>query len=807
MDRYLCLHGHFYQPPRENPWLEAIEMQDSAYPYHDWNERVSAECYAPNARSRLLDSEGRIEAIVNNYSRISFNVGPTLLAWMEQHAPDVYAAILEADAESRLRFSGHGSALAQAYNHMILPLANRRDRETQIIWGIRDFRHRFGRDPEGMWLPETAADTETLDLLAASGIRFTILSPYQAAQIRPVGSRAWRDVRGGRVDPSTAYRVRLNQGRSIAVFFYDGPISRAIAFEDLLVRGENLANRLLSAYDDSRGWPQLSHVATDGETYGHHKRFGDMALAYALHCVESNSLARLTNYGEFLERHPPQWEARIVERSSWSCAHGVERWASDCGCNAGGGPGWRQHWRGPLRQALDWLRDEVAALYEKKAAPLLKNPWAARDDYISVILDRSAESAAAFLARHRARDLDEASTVRARQLLEMQRHALLMYTSCGWFFDELSGIETVQVMQYAARAIQLARETCGARLEEQFLDWLERTPSNVAEYGNGRRIYEKLVRPAMVDLPNVAAHYAVSSLFEENHPRSRVYGYDVEREEYRLLRSGRSRLGAGRLLVTSAVTGESARLTFGVLHMGDHNVIGGVRPFRGEKAYRQTLQDVSEAFQRAEFPDLIRAMDRSFGTRYSLSLLFRDEQRRIAGLLVDEAMTEAESLYKSFYRSHSTLLRRLSDLGIPLPRRFQIALDFTLSSELRSEISQQSPDVARVDELLDEARRNGIEVDPVEIEFALRRNIEAAARSWGRDASAPDQLETLARLVEVARRMSFPVNLWLAENFCHDAIASTLPSMQERAASGDLAAASWVARFRDLADDLRVRVP
>ncbi|HET8916453.1 MAG TPA: glycoside hydrolase, partial [Candidatus Binatia bacterium] len=359
MKRYICIHGHFYQPPRENPWLESVELQDSAYPYHDWNERVTAECYAPNSVSRILDGDNQIIQLVNNYSKISFNFGPTLLAWLEAKAPDVYDAILEADRESQKNFSGHGSALAQVYNHMILPLANARDRRTQILWGIRDFQRRFKRLPEGMWLPETAVDIESLEILAELGIRFTILAPHQADRVRPIGGRVWHDVSGSRIDPTQAYEQRLPSGRKIALFFYDGPIARAVAFEGLLSSGEHLANRLVGAFDDGRNRPQLVHIATDGESYGHHHRFGDMALAYALNTIESNQLAQLTNYGEYLERHLPTHQVEIIEKTSWSCFHGIDRWWSNCGCNSGGRPGWNQEWRTPLRGALDTLRDSL----------------------------------------------------------------------------------------------------------------------------------------------------------------------------------------------------------------------------------------------------------------------------------------------------------------------------------------------------------------------------------------------------------------------------------------------------------------
>ena len=419
---YLCIHGHFYQPPRENPWLEAIERQDSAYPYHDWNERITAECYAPNAVSRILDEKARIRELSNNYERISFNFGPTLLHWMQHHAPETYQAVLDADRRSVERFGGHGSAIAQVYNHMILPLANERDRRTQVIWGVRDFERRFGRKPEGMWLAETAADTASLEALAEQGIRYTILAPNQAARVRPLpagvaaegagngaaepaagpgdadaapagadaapagaagedgaggatshgdrhggGEEGWVDVSGSRVDPTRPYLCRLPSGREIVLFFYDGPISRAVAFEGLLRSGDRFAGRLADMFDDRRDWPQLGHIATDGETYGHHHRYGDMALARALRVIEKRLDIRLTNYGEYLALHPLVWEAQIIEATSWSCAHGVDRWRADCGCSTGGKPEWTQRWRAPLRAALDWLRDELAPLVKEVA--------------------------------------------------------------------------------------------------------------------------------------------------------------------------------------------------------------------------------------------------------------------------------------------------------------------------------------------------------------------------------------------------------------------------------------------------------
>jgi len=405
MDRYICIHGHFYQPPRENPWLEAIELQESAAPYHDWNQRITAECYAPNSVSRILDGQDRIVKLVNNYAKISFNFGPTLLSWLETEAPEVYAAILAADYDRLKNFSGHGSAIAQVYNHVIMPLANSRDRATQIIWGIGDFEKRFKRAPEGMWLTETAVDIETLELLAKHGIRFTILAPHQAARVREIGATQWEELRGIAIDSTRAYQQRLPSGRTIALFFYNGPAARAVAFEGVLSHGERLIEKLNAIYSPSREGPQLAHIATDGESYGHHHIFGDMALAYVLDQIESRGSARLTNYAEFLEAFPPTHEVEIVEKSSWSCTHGIDRWWSDCGCNTGAHGDWNQRWRMPLRNALDWLRDNIAPHWEQEARKLLRNPWGARDAYIDVVLDRSEKNLQSFFTRHALRRL------------------------------------------------------------------------------------------------------------------------------------------------------------------------------------------------------------------------------------------------------------------------------------------------------------------------------------------------------------------------------------------------------------------
>ncbi len=794
--RYLCIHGHFYQPPRENPWLEAIEVQESAAPYHDWNDRVTAECYAPNTAARILDGDKRIAKIVNNYSSISFNFGPTLLAWMQTFAPEPYRAILEADRDSALRFSGHGSALAQCYNHVIMPLANSRDKRTQVRWGIQDFRHRFGRDPEGMWLPETAVDLETLGILADNGIRYTILAPSQAA------TADGEDASGEKIDPTRAYRQNLPEDRSISIFFYDGPVARAVAFENLLFNGEQFAGRLLDIFSDDRDEPQLAHIATDGETYGHHHAHGDMALAYALEHIQANGAARITNYGEFLELHPAAHSVEIAENTSWSCAHGVGRWSQNCGCNSGGRPDWNQEWRAPLRQALDWLRDEVAVRYESAAAALLKDPWAARDDYIDVILDRSAESQDRFGTRHfRRKHLQRAERVRVWKLLELQRNAMLMYTSCGWFFDELSGLETVQVIQYAGRVVQLAEELFGDSLEPSFLERLAQAKSNIREHADGARIYEKFVKPGMVDLHKLAAHYALSSVFSEHDDLNRIYCYSVESKDYRLKRSGKLSLAFTKARFTSEITQESELLMACVVHAGDHHLHGGVAAFPGDEAYHRIARAVREAFTQSDIPETIRRIDAEFhGRSYSLKDLFRDEQRRVVGHIIESKRQDPGASHQRIYENLAPLLRFMSECYIPIPGDVKAAAGFALTGLLRKALAASDLDRTRLQVLFDDVRAAGLTLDTPALEMILRRNLEQTSRRF---FAAPREFEKLRRCreaVEVATSTPLPVVLWTIQNHCYALLESLYPEMQ-REENGE-----WVAEFERLAKLLWLRI-
>lgn len=808
MERYLCIHGHFYQPPRENPWLEAIEPQDSAHPFENWNERVSAECYEPNANARILDEKGLIRSIVNNYARLSFNFGPTLLLWLEQKAPEVYASILEADRLSAERFSGHGSAMAMAFNHMIMPLANERDRITQVRWGIRDFEHRFKRRPEGMWLPETAVDTPTLRVMADEGIRFTVLAPGQANRVRRSHVPAWRDVSGGRIDPSEAYRVNLGGGREIAVFFYDGPVANAVAFEHLLRAGDALVNRLMGAFPPRGGGPRLVSIATDGESYGHHHRFGEMALAFALEQIEQRDDVRLTNYAEFLDIRPPTLEAEIVENSSWSCAHGVERWRSDCGCHAGSFPHGNQAWREPMRRAMDHLRDALAPEFEKSLAPLVTgDPWQIRDAYIEVVLEPAESVIDRFLKEHGREGLSEDEQSRALQLLELQRHLMYMYTSCGWFFDDLAGIEAVQCLQYAARALQLAGHLFGGTYERDFVATLREARSNDPERGDGETVYRELVLPTRVDFHRVGAHFVVWSLFERELNHRSVYAYELKLEDYERWEDGALRLVLARGEVRSRVTREMSRLALAAFYFGGHNLSASVQDDPGEAKMREVTRAAESHFREGDLAALIRLLDEELACcTFSLNSLFRSERQKVIRFILSETLEEAEGALKEIYERSAPFMRFLAELRMPPPPAFRLASEYVIHANLEDEFQRDPLDPAAISHLLEESRKEQIELTPDGLGKSLENALLRAAMRF-RDSSY--QLEALRRFrIAAALATSAPLTLDLSrvQNAFFRMIQGPYTTYAQKAAMGDPEADAWVRLFREIAHDLAVRL-
>jgi alpha-amylase/alpha-mannosidase (GH57 family) len=764
-DHFIVIHGHFYQPPRENAWLEAVEVQDSAAPYHDWNERVTAECYSPNTAARRVDQGNRILDIVNNFEKISFNVGPTLLAWLERHAPKTYHDILEADRRSVEIHGGHGNAIAQVYNHMILPLATRRDKITQVRWGRQDFRERFGRDPEGMWLPETAVDNESLEILAEAGMKFTILAPHQAWRVRKIGSsEPWEEV-NDRIDPRRPYLWRGPGGATLTLFFYDGPISRAIAFEDTLERGENLVSHLKSAFVVDRDGAQLVHCATDGESYGHHKKFGDMALAAAITQIEAGGFATLTNYGAFLADHLPALEVEIRERTSWSCAHGVERWRRDCGCKTRGD--WHQRWRGPLREALDWLRDEIDSFYESRASAFLKDPWEARDAYIEVILDRSPEGLATWLARHRRTLLDAVAQVETRRLLEMERNRLLMYTSCGWFFDEISALEPTQILKYAAMALQNLRDLGGGELEGEFARRLEAAPSNVPAFANGGEVYRTLIRPSVVDLTRVVAHYAITGLFEEYPDEAPVYAWRVQRLDDTGDASEGTRLRIGRVRVASEITGETGDLQYTVLYFGGHDFSCGIRTDKDLESYDTLKADLLRRYAQRSVADVVRGLDEYFPQGlFSLTHLFLEQRRQVLASVMRAVLDKHEQTYHRVWEENRRVVRYLRQADAPIPAVLRITASHVLENQILTEL-RRAADAAvlpdRVFEVSEDAHSLGLELDLSAARPIISRMVGCALDALTEQPTA-ERAASVVTLVLGAKRLGVGFGLWHTQN-------------------------------------------
>lgn len=797
-NKYVCIHGHFYQPPRENAWLEVIEVQDSAHPYHDWNERITAECYEPNATSRILDESRIIKNIVNNYARISFNFGPTLLSWMEVYAPETYEAILEADKQSLLNFGGHGSAVAQVYNHIIMPLANARDKETQIRWGIRDFEYRFKRKPEGMWLAETAVDTETLEVLAENNIKFTILAPRQAKAVRKIGGTEWTAVHDRTVNTTKAYRCNLPSGKSIVVFFYEGDLSQGIAFNGLLNDGKRFAERLISTFNKEDKGPQLVHVATDGETYGHHHKHGEMALAFCLDDIQKGKEATLTNYAQFLELCPPEEEAQIVEDSSWSCVHGVERWRENCGCNSGK-PGYHQLWRKPLRDALDWLRDSVEIIFVQEGGKVVTDPWKARNGYINIVLKRSDEHIENFLKDHA---LPDASANRILRIMEMQRHAMLMYTSCGWFFDEISGIETTQVMQYACRVIQLADQIGNVNLEAEFIKRLEEAPSNVTAYQTGALVYKNVVLPSRTNLQRVGMHYAVASIFEDEPEALSVFNYTTSNDFFLKKEAGEQKLVLGITKVKSVVTRSEKKFAFAVIYLGKHNIIGNISLEMQADDFASMQFRMVKSFEEGRLGDVIGLMQVYFGPeKYTIWQLFQDEKRKILDMISQESMNDLEQSLRKSYNRDYPLINALANNNIPIPLTYRTTFEYVLNADLIKIFKSDKINIKEMERIASELEKWKFKIeDPDKL---ARLAGDSIFRELQRISSEPDNLKRIQRLnrmFPVLQKFKLEPNLHKTQNFYFEfSVEHSKQPMQP-------AGIEWDEQFKLLGKNLGVKL-
>jgi alpha-amylase/alpha-mannosidase (GH57 family) len=678
--KYLCIHGHFYQPPRENPWLNAIEQQPSAAPYHDWNERINSDCYLPNAAARVLDNQGLVRSIVNNYRHISFNFGPTLLSWLEEHGQRTYAAILEADSDSRQRL-GYGNAIAQVYNHIIMPLATRRDKEVQVAWGISDFVMRFGRQPEGMWLAETAVDMETLEVLAAAGIRFTILAPGQAAAFREADSDTWHSTDAGRgIDPTRPYYCKLASGEEINIFFYDGPLSHAIAFEKLLENGDRFYNRILNAYAAERQWSQLLHLATDGESYGHHFQNGEMALAYCLNLAEKDAGIEVVNYATYLHNHPALTEVRIVENSAWSCAHGVGRWQEDCGCNAGSIANANQRWRKPLRNAFDILRDATDDYLQSEGDTLFVDTNAAVDAYADYFLRADKSTIKEDFDKRLLRPgLSEDLIVRAYKLLEMKRFAMLIYTSCAWFFDDISGIEPVQILKYAARLIHLGKINSMPLPENRFLDILNLAISNIEEHGTGRDIYFKKVATERYSLAKVAAHVAVEKLLWQEQSPATLHGYPIAFTYTKQSSFNQLQLTAGRVDISCPISLKVFAYEYCALHLSGLDINIFIKSGDGGQVFTNFVHKAMQKFEEKSLADVITFLPQYFDHRnFSLADLFPDDRNRVITHINRDTQSRMGRMILDFFGENKKLFIQLSSNNFPLPLPYRMTIDFAM---------------------------------------------------------------------------------------------------------------------------------
>ena len=741
VERYAVIHGHFYQPPRENPWIEDIERQEGAAPFHDWNEEITYQCYLPNTVSRVLRN-GKIADLVNNYSYISFNFGPTLLMWLEQHFPQVYDGIIEADSISMRRNNGHGNAMAQVFNHLILPLENLRDKHTQVAWGFRDFESRFGRKPEAMWLPETACNLETLDVLIDHGLKFVVLAPTQAEKIRPFGKDKWTDVSSNSIDPRKPYRHYMygedgskNDKRFIDIFFYDGGLARSFAFSNITASAQTCADAIMKAFGSPDFSPVLMNVALDGETFGHHHQYSDMCLAFLAKYELLRRNVKIVNYGYYLELCPPKDEVQIKpgtngEGTSWSCAHGVSRWRDDCGCTTGR-MDFHQKWRRPFRQALRSLRDVLTPVYESEGDRIFHDPWKARDEYVDIIIDRSDDNVDRWLRGHVKVELDSRTRTKAIQLLEMQRYAMYMFTSCGWFFDELSRIETVQCMVYAARAAQLCREATGLDYEPKFKSDLELAPSNVPQFGNGRAVYEKFVQPAKASWDKIVAQYAIRLvMLPENAAPDRIYRFTVKGNGAEWERFSNWIFGIGRAHFFSGTTYEQRDAAYFFVYLtGTTMVQCFVKDCPGVQECEEMRQKIM-----AQAPELLNVGIRNIAGQFfndppfMLNDLFREDREKVISALMRERIETSKSDFKRIFYENVNLMDDYKSMGWLIPDELKIPSQYAIAVELAERLHASASDwnfdrVREIGKFLELSRKLGFQLNFSEAESVLHRMV------------------------------------------------------------------------------------
>ncbi|MBI4840529.1 MAG: DUF3536 domain-containing protein [candidate division NC10 bacterium] len=720
--RLLVVHGHFYQPPRENPWTGRVDRQSSAFPFHDWNERIHAQCYAPNAFSRILTGSGEIERLVNNYEHFSFNVGPTLLAWLDEHHPETVRGIVTADAASCARLEGCGNAMAQAHGHIILPLADDFDLKTQLRWGRADFEHRFGRAPAGIWLPETAIDARTADAVMDAGFTFVMLSPHQARRIRPLAGGAWTDVAGGALAPWRPCFLRRHHGddreSGLLVLFYNDELSRSVAFEGLLKSADKFSHRVQASFAHAPSEDAAVIVSTDGESYGHHEPFGDMCLAALTRLKLPEAGIAVVN-AEWVVRHlQPKFEVELKPGddglgTAWSCAHGLGRWTRDCGCHSGSGPGWNQRWRTPLREGLEELSRDLKRAYYSFACRYFRDPWAARDRYIQVILEsHSAPARERFLGEELKKEASESTRRELLLLLESQRHAMAMFTSCGWFFDDISGLEPVQNLRYAARAIELAGDHSKAKLHDQLRSHLRRAVSNIPENRDGEHIYTSMVLPGMLDPRRAAARALLLRAAGARGLNARSMTDELDAGS---ISPDCERPARGVVTTTEQLTGHKRRFRYRTNRVDPVGLLVRI----GTESDRGDL--------RGQEPVAWSDFD-------------QDLKESLANGLLRTAVNDLDAISHRIFREAAPILGRLRDLGLPFPPALRTAARRSLEAdleEIEGQVAQEWDPASCSTGLGTTSGRSPTAVDPESPLVRLRR-VFALAERFGLSAAGPD---------------------------------------------------------------------
>jgi hypothetical protein len=656
-----------------------------------------------------------------------------------------------------------------------------------------------------MWLPETAVDLESLEILAESGILFTILSPHQAKKVRKLSDEKWREVQEGELDPSMPYLCLLPSGRRMNIYFYDAPISREVAFGNLLNSGDQFASKLFAAFREERNRPQIVHIATDGETFGHHHSHADMALAYTLYTIESKNNAKLTNYGEYLAKTPPTHQVEIVEKSSWSCSHGIERWRSNCGCNIGQFPGGKQPWRAPLREALDWLRDQTSAIYEEEVSRMLRNPWEARNDYVEVISERTRTTCDRFLERHSVKSLNPNEISRALTLLEMQRYAMLMYTSCGWFFDDISGIESVQILQYACRVIQLAEEIRPIPLEPEFIELLRAAPSLIE--GDGAVVYDKFVKPSRMDLKRVGAHHALLSLFESRHEPSKFYCYSFYNQERNPLTLGKMRLVTGTSRIQSDLTRDDTGIGSAVLDLGGHHLICGIAPQESLEAFSKARIELEAAFMKGDLSEASRLLYKHFGkNHFSIFNLFKDEQKKLLEAILNRSIEDFSTFYAKIQGEVLPIFPLLESLQIVLPDPFLASRKHFFIKSLEEALRRDDLDFVELNAMVSEVKPGTGEFNMREIERLTVNRIEESLNKMSAEPDDIPRIETIEKMIKILEPLQLNLNLWKSQNLYYSIGRRMIPKMEKRSREGETFVKEWISSYKDLGRTLHVKL-